>query len=80
MPYLSTYHTSEQEAAALLRPVCASLTELEQRLQHYASRVAMTPVNRDTVLAAHAAVETARQRVEQLWQQAAASTTARAEG
>ncbi|MGH2352111.1 MAG: hypothetical protein ACRDJN_10930 [Chloroflexota bacterium] len=68
MPYLTNYHLREQQAAALLGPVCATLRELERRTWHYTERLAMEPAERETVQAAHHALTAAREEVERLWQ------------
>ena len=67
MPYLTNYHLSEQQAGALLGPVCATLRELERRTAHYATRLAMEPADRETVRAAGRALAAAREEVERLW-------------
>jgi hypothetical protein len=68
MPYLTKYHVGEQEAYALLGPVCAALRELERRTAHYAGRLAMEPADVAAVQAARRVLEGARQEVERIWQ------------
>ena len=68
MPYLTKYHLREQEAYALLGPVCATLGELERRTAHYASRVPMEPADVAAVEAARRVLEGVRQEVERIWQ------------
>ena len=69
MPYLTNYHLREQQANAVLGPVCATLREMERRTQHYTQRLAMEPADREAVQAAHQALAAAREQVERLWQE-----------
>jgi hypothetical protein len=71
MPYLTKYHLREQEAYALLGPVCAALRELERRAAHYAERVPLEPPDVAAVLAAQRVLEDARQEVERICQASA---------
>jgi hypothetical protein len=66
MPYLTKYHLAEQDAYALLGPVCAALQELERRTVHYAERLAMGPADLEAVRAAHRVLGAAREEVERL--------------
>ena len=66
MPYLSTYHISEQYAYALLGPVTATLRELEARTRHYADRLTMSAADQESMRKAHEAVAAARAEVERL--------------
>ena len=71
MPYLTKYHLREQEAYALLGPVCATLRELERRTAHHVSRVPMEPADVAAVEAARRALEGVRQEVERIRQASA---------
>jgi hypothetical protein len=71
MPYLTKYHLREQEAYALLGPVCAALRALERRTAHFAGRVAMAPADEAAVRAAQRVLEGARQEVERIWEASA---------
>ena len=72
MPYLSKYHLREQQADALLGPMCAAIRELERRAAHYVDRLAMAPADLEAVRAAHGAIATARAEVERIWRSSAA--------
>ncbi len=63
------YHLDQQYAAALLRPVVATLAELERRLEHYRFRVRIAPEDRAAIEAAGRALTEARRELEQIWQQ-----------
>ncbi len=63
------YHLDQQYAAALLRPVVATLAELERRLEHYRLRVRVAPEDRAAIEAAGRALADARRELEQIWQQ-----------
>jgi hypothetical protein len=76
MPYLSKYHLREQEAAALLGPMCAALRELERRAAHYVARLSMAPADQEAVQAAHEAIAAARSEVERIWRASTATSTA----
>lgn len=66
MPYLTKYHLPEQQAFALLGPVTDAVAELEGRTRHFAERLALSPADREALLAAHAALATARAEIERL--------------
>ncbi len=68
MSYFSKYHVREQQAYALLRPMCASLQELERRAQHYVERVMLMPEEQEALQAAHRAIAAAGAEVERIWQ------------
>jgi hypothetical protein len=80
MPYLTKYHLREQEAYALLGPVCDALRVLERRTTHFAGRVAMAPADEAAVRAAQRVLEGARQEVERIWQASAPSPEGPPEG
>jgi hypothetical protein len=71
MPYLTKYHLREQEAYALLGPVCAALRELERRAAHYAVRLSLEPGDAAAVEAARRVLEEARREVERIRQASA---------
>lgn len=75
MPYLSKYHLREQEANALLGPMCAALRELERRAAHYVGRLSMVQADQEAVQAAHGAIAVARAEVERIWRASAANGT-----
>jgi hypothetical protein len=68
MPDLPKYHLGEQRADAILRPMAQTLRELEARAAHYRDRLVLTPEDQEAVVAALAALTTARAELEQLWQ------------
>jgi hypothetical protein len=68
MPDLPKYHLGEQRADALLRPMALTLQELEARAAHYRDRLVLTLEDQEAVVAALAALTTARAELEQLWQ------------
>ncbi len=53
------YHTGDQYAEALLPPVLHSLEDLAGRTAHYAARLRMSDVDRETVKAAQRILEQA---------------------
>jgi hypothetical protein len=62
------YHLNPQQAGALLGPACATLRELEARLQHYVDRLPLEAADdAEALRAAHGALATARGEVERLW-------------
>jgi hypothetical protein len=73
MPYLSKYHLREQQADALLGPMCAAMWELERRAAHYVDRLTMAPADLEAVRAAHGAIAAARAEVERIWRTSAAA-------
>jgi hypothetical protein len=68
MPDLPKYHLGEQRADAILRPMALTLQELEARAAHYRDRLVLTLEDQEAVVAALAALTTARAELEQLWQ------------
>jgi hypothetical protein len=68
MPDLPKYHLGEQRADAILRPMALTLRDLEARAAHYHDRLVLTPKDQEAVVAALAALTTARAELEKLWQ------------
>ena len=68
MPDLPKYHLGEHRADAILRPMALTLRELETRAAHYRDRLVLTPEDQEAVVAALAALTSARAELEQLWQ------------
>jgi hypothetical protein len=73
MPYLTKYHLSEQHASVLLGPVADAVAELERRTRHYAERLAMSPADREALLAAGRALATAHEQLARIRQGGAAA-------
>ncbi len=65
---LPPYHLGQQYASALLRPVAASLADLEARLTQYVERMPMSDDDRAAMFAAQSAVAQAKAEVERLAQ------------
>ena len=66
MPYYTKYHLSPHSAPVLLRPIAATLTELEQRATHYATRLSLEPGDDATLTRAAQAIAQARAEIERL--------------
>lgn len=62
----SPYHLSPQSAAALLRPIEASLAELEARLIQYVERIPMPYADREKVAVARKIVAEDRARIAEV--------------
>ena len=78
MPYYTKYHLSEHAAHVLLDPVCATLRELERRVQHYTTRLHLAPGAEASLMAAREALATARRELERLHAESKASSMASA--
>jgi len=73
--YLAKYHVGMQQADALLAPVRRDLDTLTARVQHYLDRVSIgSDADTDALRRAHAALETARDEVERIWQESGSFT------
>ncbi len=64
----SPYHLSSQSAVALLRPVEATLAELEARLNQYVERIPMSDSDREKVATARKIVAEDRARIAEIVQ------------
>jgi hypothetical protein len=73
MPELPKYHLGDQRADAILRPLALTLLELETRAAHYRDRLVLAPEDREAVVAALAALTTARAELDRLWQASTAT-------
>jgi len=54
---------------ALLCPARAALRELEGRVQHYLDWLTLEPADQDALQAAHRALATAYQELDQVWRE-----------
>ena len=73
MPYYTKYHLSPHSAPVLLSPIAATLTELEVRATHYATRVALEPGAEVALQKAAETLARARTEIERLMNAAQAS-------
>ena len=65
-PVSSPFHLSPQSAVALLRPIAATLVELEARLAQYEERIPMPDSDREKIAVARGLIAHDLRRIAEL--------------